>query len=63
MFETMRSFLTFFFPTLAAILLGIIFEDELIAFERAVGKYIKKRIYKFIHPQRNRKENRIWATR
>ena len=44
MFETMQSFLAFFFPTLALIILGILFEEKLIAFEqklfgkRASGK-------------------------
>ena len=33
MFETMQSFLAFFFPTLALIILGILFEEKLIAFE------------------------------
>ena len=33
MFETMQSFLTFFFPALALIVLGILFEEKLIAFE------------------------------
>ena len=33
MFETMQSFLAFFFPTLALIVLGILFEEKLIAFE------------------------------
>ena len=34
MFETMQSFLAFFFPTLALILLGIVFEEKLISFEQ-----------------------------
>ena len=34
MFETMQSFLAFFFPTLALIILGILFEEKLIAFEQ-----------------------------
>lgn len=36
MFETMQGFLAFFIPTLALIILGIIFEEKLIRFERAL---------------------------
>lgn len=36
MFETMQAFLAFFFPTLALIILGIVFEEKLIAFEQRV---------------------------
>lgn len=36
MFETMGQFCAFFFPTLALIILGIIFEEKLIRFERKV---------------------------
>ena len=38
MFETMQSFLAFFFPTLALIILGILFEEKLIAFEERLAQ-------------------------
>lgn len=44
MFSTMGSFLTFFFITLALIVLGILFEEKLIRFERAVRYGTKKTI-------------------
>lgn len=40
MFETMQSFLAFFIPTLALIILGIIFEEKLVQIENAVGRVI-----------------------
>jgi len=48
MFETMQSFLAFFFPTLALIILGILFEEKLIAFEQKLfaalfGKHTGKK--------------------
>ncbi|MBQ6093428.1 MAG: hypothetical protein IJL00_07135 [Clostridia bacterium] len=36
MFETMHAFYAFFFPTLALIILGIVFEEKLVAFEQRV---------------------------
>ena len=42
MFETMQAFLAFFFPTLALILLGIVFEEKLIAFEQRVLQKLRK---------------------
>ncbi|MBQ5970490.1 MAG: hypothetical protein IKN72_00360 [Clostridia bacterium] len=36
MFGTMHAFLFFFFPVLTLILLGILFEEKLIAFESRV---------------------------
>ncbi len=38
MFETMQSFLSFFFPTLALIILGILFEEKLIALEDRIAQ-------------------------
>ena len=46
MFETMQGFLAFFIPTLALIILGIIFEEKLIRFERAVLAWIRHKIQK-----------------
>lgn len=46
MFETMSSFLWFFIPTLILIILGIIFEEKLIAFENRVFLKIKERMNK-----------------
>lgn len=46
MFETMQSFLAFFIPTLALIILGIIFEEKLIAFENSVFSKTKERMNK-----------------
>lgn len=40
MFETMQGFLFFFIPMCVAILLGILFEEKLIAFEQ----HLKARI-------------------
>jgi len=40
MFETVQGFLAFFIPTLALIILGIIFEEKLIRFERALWVWI-----------------------
>lgn len=40
MFETMGQFYAFFFPTLALIILGILFEEKLIAFERRVFRAV-----------------------
>ena len=54
MFETMSSFLWFFFITLGLILTGILFEEKLIAFEDAVWKTIRH----FIRSKRNCKSNR-----
>ena len=42
MFETMQAFLAFFFPTLALILLGIVFEEKLIAFEQRILQKLRK---------------------
>jgi hypothetical protein len=43
MFETMQSFLAFFFPTLALIIIGLLFVEKLIAFEqRVLQKLCKK---------------------
>lgn len=53
MFETMQSFLAFFFPTLALIILGILFEEKLIAFER----FVIKTVLDSIRSKRNRKSN------
>ena len=39
MFETMKSFFAFFFPTLAAILIGIIFEEKLIRLEETIKRF------------------------
>ena len=36
MFETMQGFLAFFIPVFALIILGIIFEEKLVRFERAL---------------------------
>lgn len=36
MFETMGQFCAFFIPTLVLIILGIIFEEKLVRFERKV---------------------------
>lgn len=41
MFLTMKSFLIFFFVMLALIVLGILFEEYLIAFENAVWKTVR----------------------
>lgn len=40
MFETMGQFYAFFFPTLALIILGIVFEEKLVAFERWILRKI-----------------------
>ena len=42
MFETMQSFLAFFFPTLALIVLGILFEEKLIAFEQRIAQRLRR---------------------
>lgn len=42
MFETMQSFLMFFFPVLALILIGIAFEERLIALEDRVFAWVKR---------------------
>lgn len=41
-FETMGSFYWFFFPTLAAIIVGIIFEEKLVRFENRICRFIKR---------------------
>lgn len=41
MFETMQSFLAFFIPTLALIIIGIIFEEKLIWLEDTIWLFIK----------------------
>jgi hypothetical protein len=41
MFETMQGFLAFFIPTLALIILGIIFEEKLIWLEDTIWRFIK----------------------
>ena len=44
MFETMQGFLCFFIPMCVAIILGIIFEEKLIAFEqRLFARFSKQR--------------------
>lgn len=48
MFETMRSFLAFFIPCVILIILGIIFEEKLIAWEdKHIIEPILARIDKF----------------
>ena len=42
MFETMQGFLMFFIPMVVAIVLGIIFEQRLIAFERRLVARLRK---------------------
>jgi len=54
MFETMSSFLWFFFIFLALIVIGILFEEELIAIEEAIGETVRQ----FIRSKRNHKTNR-----
>lgn len=44
MFETMQSFLAFFIPTIALIIIGIIFEEKLIRFEQAVKTGVRQTI-------------------
>lgn len=44
MFETMQSFLAFFIPTLALILLGIVFEEKLIVLENGIAAGVKQTI-------------------
>lgn len=41
MFETMQSFLAFFIPTIALIIIGIIFEEKLICLENTIWRFIK----------------------
>lgn len=41
MFETMQSFLAFFIPTIALIIIGIIFEEKLIWLEDTIWRFIK----------------------
>lgn len=41
MFETMSSFLWFFIPTFLLIIIGIIFEEKLIAFESKFFRFAK----------------------
>ena len=41
MFETMSSFLWFFIPTLILIIIGIIFEEKLIALESKFFRFAK----------------------
>lgn len=41
MFETMQSFLAFFIPTLALIIIGIIFEEKLIWLEDTIWYFAK----------------------
>lgn len=43
MFTTMHSFLFFFIPMVVAIILGILFEEHLIAFEQRVIAYFRAR--------------------
>ena len=52
MFETMSSFLWFFFGSFALIVLGILFEEKLIQFEN----YICRLVYKKLHKNHARKE-------
>ena len=42
MFETMGAFYAFFFPTLGVIILGIIFEEKLVRFERWLRSKIRR---------------------
>ncbi len=42
MFETMHAFYAFFFPTLALIILGIVFEEKLVALEQRVLAFFRK---------------------
>lgn len=44
MFETMGSFLAFFIPSFLLIILGVIFEEKLIAFEDRIYYKIKERM-------------------
>ena len=53
MFETMQSFLCFFFPTLALIILGILFEEKLIQFEHFICRLVARRLHK-IHARKER---------
>lgn len=41
MFETMQGFLAFFIPTIALIIIGIIFEEKLIWLEDTIWLFIK----------------------
>lgn len=41
MFETMQSFLAFFFPTLALILIGVLFEEKLVALEQRIAQRLR----------------------
>lgn len=41
MFETMQSFLAFFIPTIALIIIGIIFEEKLIWLEDTIWRFVK----------------------
>ena len=41
MFETMSSFLWFFFIGFGLIILGILFEEKLIALENTIWRFIK----------------------
>ena len=59
MFETMQSFLAFFFPTLALIILGILFEEKLIAFEeRLAQRLFGKKNKRSENPPARRPERR-----
>ena len=42
MFETMQSFYHFFFPVLALIILGILFEEKLVRLEDKLCAGVKK---------------------
>lgn len=46
MFTTMQSFLCFFIPMVVAIILGILFEERLIAFEQRVKARLRARTNK-----------------
>lgn len=48
MFESMTGFLIFFFVVLALILLGILFEEYLIAFECALAETLRPYIRAFM---------------
>ena len=48
MFETMSSFLWFFFIFLAMIVFGILFEEKLIAFEYAIRQFAKQKTARFV---------------
>lgn len=42
MFETMQSFFAFFFPVLALIVAGILFEEKLVALEQRILQTLRR---------------------